>query len=71
MFYITIQKIIKKRLAYKDIIRYLYSVIKRSKKWLKQKGIDYYELQDKYSEVAGYKPTIEDLEIKYKVLKTL
>ncbi len=41
------------------------------KKWLKQKGLDYYELQDKYSEVAGYKPTIYDIETKLKILKDL
>ena len=41
------------------------------KKWLKQKGLDYYELQDKYSEVAGNKPTISDIETKLKVLQDL
>ena len=41
------------------------------KKWLKQKGLDYYELKDKYSEVTGYKPTIFDIETKLKVLKEM
>ncbi len=41
------------------------------KMWLKSKGLDYYELQDKYKEVAGYKPTIDDVETKIKVLKEL
>jgi len=39
VFYITIQKIIKKRLAYKDIIRYLYSVIKTNKKENEMKNL--------------------------------
>jgi len=42
-----------------------------NKAYLKNKGLDFYELKNKYSEVAGYKPTIDDLELKLKILTEL
>ncbi len=41
------------------------------KKWLKAKGLDYYELQNQYSEVAGERPSLIDIEIKLKVLEEM
>jgi hypothetical protein len=41
------------------------------KAWLKNKGLDYYELRDKYSECAGGKPTLEDIENKIKVIEEM